>query len=416
MTAQRRYESELGFLRFVARRMAAARLAQVAGSLTFTTMLALVPLLTIGLTVVSAFPMFESFSNRFKLMLLSMLVPEFAGKVFSVYMRQFADNAANLTVVGVLMLLVTAILMMSTVERTFNGIWQVRRSRPLLSQVMVYWTVLTLGPLILSLGLTGWGLLFKTYHLKRNWPLITDIVQTIGVVGFSTLLLTLLYRIVPARVVPTRHAVIGAFITGVLINLIKSIFSVYIVSLGTYQVVYGAFAILPIFLIWVYLQWLCVLAGAVLTASLSYWEGNAWRRPSAAPRRFADAIEILLQLDSAHGRGVTTTLRDLRRTIHVGYDELGLVLDRLAEVGLVESSQRDGWVLKKRLSSITLLDVFQLFVYHTREAGEDAVAHAAAQLLQPLTVSLGHTTLADFALRLGRPSGGSRRRSTTTPG
>lgn len=411
MTAQRRYEPMLGFLRFIARRMAAARLTQVAGSLTFTTMLALVPLLTIGLTVVSAFPMFESFSNRFKLMLLSMLVPEFAGKVFSVYMRQFADNAANLTVVGVAMLLVTAILMMSTVERTFNGIWQVRRARPLLSQVMVYWTVLTLGPVILSLGLTGWGLLFRTYHLKHNWPLFADIIQTIGVVGFSTVLLTLLYRIVPARVVPTRHAAIGAFFTGVLINLIKAVFGVYILSLGTYQVVYGAFAILPIFLIWVYLQWLCVLAGAVLTASLSYWEGHAWRRPPAAPRRFADAIEILLQLDAAQARGVSTTLRDLRRVIHVGYDELGLVLDRLAEVGLVEGTQRDGWVLKKRLASITLLDVFQLFVYRTREAGEDAVAHAAAQLLQPLTVSLGHTTLAEFAQRLGRPANSGRRRA-----
>jgi membrane protein len=401
MTVPRRYESTTSFLRFVAQRMSDARLTQVAGSLTFTTLLALVPLLTIGLTVISAFPMFEDYSTRFKLMLLSTLVPEFAGKVFTVYMRQFADNAARLTTAGILMLGVTAILMMMTVERTFNGIWQVRKPRPLLSQVMVYWTVLTLGPLILGVGLGGWNWLFKAYRYKRELPLVVSILQAMGMVGLSTLLLALLYRIVPARFVPMRQAFAGALVTSLLLILLKTWFGIYIVELGTYQTVYGAFAILPIFLLWVYLQWLLVLAGAVLTAALSYWAGQAWRRPPAPPRRFVDAIEVLLLLDQAQDEGRALTVPTLRKTIPVGYDELGYVLDRLEEAALVERG-RDGWVLKKKLAVVSLLDVFEVFIYHPDDAGEDAVSHAAAQLLQPLAASLGSDTLEDFARRLGR--------------
>lgn len=401
MTVPRRYESTTSFLRFVAQRMSDARLTQVAGSLTFTTLLALVPLLTIGLTVISAFPMFEDYSTRFKLMLLSTLVPEFAGKVFTVYMRQFADNAARLTTAGILMLGVTAILMMMTVERTFNGIWQVRKPRPLLSQVMVYWTVLTLGPLILGVGLGGWNWLFKAYRYKRELPLLVSILQALGMVGLSTLLLALLYRIVPARFVPMRQAFAGALVTSLLLILLKTWFGIYIVELGTYQTVYGAFAILPIFLLWVYLQWLLVLAGAVLTAALSYWAGQAWRRPPAPPRRFVDAIEVLLLLDQAQNEGRALRLPALRQTIPVGYDELGYVLDRLEEAALVERG-RDGWVLKKKLAAVPLLDVFEVFIYHPDDAGEDVVSHAAAQLLQPLATSLGSDTLEDFARRLGR--------------
>lgn len=402
MTVPRRYESTASFARFLMRRMSDARLTQVAGSLTFTTLLALVPLLTIGLTVISAFPMFEDYSTRFKLMLLSTLVPEFAGKVFTIYMRQFADNAARLTTAGIAMLGVTAIMMMMTVERTFNSIWQVKKARPLLSQVMVYWTVLTLGPLILGVGLGGWSWLFKAYSFKRNLPFLAVLLQTVGMVGLSTILLALLYRIVPARFVPMRQALAGALVTSLLLILLKVWFGIYIVELGTYQTVYGAFAILPIFLLWVYLQWLLVLAGAVLTASLSYWENQAWRRPPAPPRRFVDAIEVLLLLDKAQDEGTALSLPALRQFIPVGFDELGFVLDRLVEAGLVERGQREGWVLKKKLSTVSLLDVFELFVYHPDDAGADVVSNAAAQLLQPLTTALGSDTMEDFARRLGR--------------
>jgi len=402
MIAPRRYDTATSFVRFIMRRMSEARLTQVAGSLTFTTLLALVPLLTIGLTVISAFPMFEEYSTRFKLMLLSTLVPEFAGKVFTVYMRQFADNAAKLTTAGIIMLGITAILMMMTVERTFNSIWQVKRPRPLLSQVMVYWTVLTLGPVILGVGLGGWNWLFKAYRAKHELPQFVSIVQTLGMVGLSTMLLALLYRIVPARFVPMPQALAGALLTSVLLILLKIGFGTYIVEFGTYQTVYGAFAILPIFLLWLYLQWLLVLAGAVLTASLSYWEGQAWRRPPAPPRRFVDAIEVLLLLDQAQAEGRSLSLPVLRQTIPVGFDELGYVLDRLADAALVERGQREGWVLKRKLSAVSLLDVFELFVYHPDDAGADAVAHAAAQLLLPLTGALGGETVEAFARRLGR--------------
>ncbi|HJU49618.1 MAG TPA: YihY family inner membrane protein, partial [Pseudogulbenkiania sp.] len=177
MCLAKRFEPYRGFARFLARRVGSHRVLQVAGSLTFTTLLALVPLLTIVLTVVAAFPVFADYSARFKLMLLSTLVPEFAGKVITVYMRQFADNAEKLTAAGIVMLGLTSLMLMSTIERTFNAIWSVRRSRPWLQQGMVYWSVLTLGPIAFGGGLIGWHWLLKATHFERYSRLLDELLQ-----------------------------------------------------------------------------------------------------------------------------------------------------------------------------------------------------------------------------------------------
>lgn len=231
-----------GFTRFLLQRMGALRVPQTAGSLTFTTLLALVPLLTITLTVISAFPVFSDYSVRFKTMLLSTLVPEFAGRVITVYMRQFADNAARLTAVGIVMLGVSALMLMATIERTFNAIWSVRRGRPWLQQSMVYWTVITLGPVALGGGLLLWRWVFRLMHIRGLPPWAGELAQSAGAVALTALVLTLLLRIVPNRYVPLRHAAWGAGVTAVLLELTKAGFGYYIGELASYQLVYGAFA------------------------------------------------------------------------------------------------------------------------------------------------------------------------------
>lgn len=397
-----KFQHELGFARFLLRRMGGHRVLQVAGSLTFTTLLALVPLLTIALTVISAFPVFSDFSTRFKLMLLSTLVPEFAGKVISVYMRQFADNAEKLTAAGIVMLGLTSLMLMSTIERTFNAIWSVKRSRPWLQQSMVYWTVLTLGPLVLggSLLLWRWGL--KVSHFEKSMPFLAGLIEAGGSVVVTGMMLSLLFRIVPNRFVPLKHAVWGGLVTAVLLEASKLVFGVYIGKIASYQLVYGAFASVPIFLLWVYCLWLVVLAGAVFTASLSYWEGNAWKRRFEPRRRFLDAVEVLLQLDLAQEKGIALSPVQLRQNVKVGYDELGLVLDKLALTGYVQKGQHDQWVLKKKLSVIYLSDLFELFVYRPDAAVDDGVGQAVEQLLYPVMSTLHTTDLDAFARRLGR--------------
>jgi membrane protein len=401
MQAQR-FEPYFSFARFIVRRMSCLRVLQVSGSLTFTTLLALVPLFTIALTVISAFPVFSDYSTRFKIMLLSTLVPEFAGKVITVYMRQFADNAEKLTAAGIVMLGVTALMLMSTIERTFNAIWGVRRGRPWLQQSMVYWTVLTLGPLVLGGSLLSWRWLFRVTRFEKNLPLLAGVVEVGGTIVLTALVLSLLYRIVPNRFVPFRHAVAGALATALLLEATKAGFGFYIGQVANYQLVYGAFASIPIFLLWVYCLWLVVLAGAVFTSALSYWEGEAWRRRNEPHRRFLDAVEVLLLLDAAQVRGEALTPPQLRREVKAGYDELGLVLDRLAQNGYVQKGGGDAWVLMKRASAIHLAELFELFVYQRESERDDALGRALAELLGPMTDGLQAETVADFARRVGQ--------------
>lgn len=402
MCLAKRIEPYRGFARFLARRMGSHRVLQVAGSLTFTTLLALVPLLTIVLTVVAAFPVFADYSARFKVMLLSTLVPEFAGKVITVYMRQFADNAEKLTAAGIVMLGLTSLMLMATIERTFNAIWSVRRSRPWLQQGMVYWSVLTLGPVAFGGGLIGWHWLLKATHFERYSRLLDELLQAGGTILLTMAVLSLLYRVVPNRFVPYRHALWGALATALLLEVTKAVFGFYIGEVASYKLVYGAFASVPILLLWVYCLWLVVLTGAVFTASLSYWEGGAWRRRFEPRRRFLDALEVLLLLDGAQQQGVALTPVELRREVHVGYDELGLVLDKLARLGYAQRGQGDGWVLMKKLETIPLSELFQVFVYRSDIVRDDDIGQGLDELLAPALSRLDQETLADFARRVGR--------------
>jgi membrane protein len=378
------------------------RVLQVAGSLTFTTLLALVPLLTIGLIVMSAFPMFAAYSAHFKVILLSTMLPEFAGKVQTVYMRQFADNAEKLTAVGLSMLIATSWMLMVTIERTFNAIWGVTRSRQWLPQALIYWSVLSLGPVVLGGGLLLWHDLFKTWRVAHHDTFLLELVQSLGSVLLTAGALAMLYRVVPNRFVPLRHAAWGALLTSVLIELARRAFGLYIsaIASASYKLVYGAFASIPIILLWMYCLWLLVLAGAVFTCALSYWDGCAWHRRLNARRRFLDAMRLLIVLDRAHAQGVALTPQDLRQEIHIGYDELGWVLDRLADHDYVQKGVNEGWVLMKSLDGISLAELFQLFVYHSEQPHSDPIDDEIEALLEPMMASLSGVSLGEFAQRI----------------
>jgi membrane protein len=390
----------LSFARFLLHRMAVNRVMQVAGSLTFTSLLAMVPLLIIALTVISAMPMFADYSTRFKFMLLSTLVPEFAGKILTVYMRQFADNAEKLTAVGVLMLGATSLMLMATIERTFNAIWGVARSRNWLQQGVIYWSVLTLGPAVLGGCLLFWHNLFKTSRLVHHAPLLAGLLQSVGAVALTAASLSLLYRFVPNRFVPVRHACWGALLTALLLELAKVCFGIYIQSFASFKLVYGAFSSIPIVLVWVYCLWLVVLAGAVFTCALSYWDSAAWSRQLTPHRRLLDAVQLLIVLDQAHQQGVALTPFQLRNEVHTGYDELEGVLDLLAAHDYVQKGRDDGWVLMKALPGIPVAELFMLFVDIRGPLRQNPVDQQMDILLQPLLSGLQNVSIADFARSL----------------
>lgn len=313
-------------VRLIATRFVRDRCAETAASLTFTTLLALVPMITIALTVFSAFPVFEDFSAQIKIYLLNNLMPENSGIIITQYMQQFADSATRLTAVGIVFLAVTAMMMMLTIDNAFNVIWQVSRPRPLIKRLVAYWAVLTLAPLLIgaSLSLTSWLVGLSMGHGKYVSPLGIMVLKTLPIL-FATLAFTLLFRLVPNHYVPRAHALIGALVAAVVFETTSRIFGYFVSHFPTYKLVYGAFASVPIFLMWIYLSWLTILFGAVIASSLSHWRTPA-AQGSGPATQLLDAMRVLQIMASGLQKGSVSTLPELSKSLRLGYDTLERIL------------------------------------------------------------------------------------------
>jgi membrane protein len=349
-------------VRFIAARFGQDRCTQTAASLTFTTLLSLVPLMTIALTMFSAFPVFEEFSAQIKVYLLNNLMPETAGVVITQYMQQFTESAARLTTVGIGFLVLTALSMMMTIDRAFNVIWRVARPRPLVKRLVVYWAVLTLAPLLVgaSLSLTSW-LVGLSMGYAKHIPQFGIGVLKILPVLFTTLAFALLFRLVPNRYVPRSHALIGALGAAVLFETMNRIFGYYVSHFNTYKLVYGAFASVPIFLMWIYLSWLTILLGAVIAASLSHWRTPATQQASATTQ-LLDALRVLKTMIDGFQHGKVLTFPEMSKSLRIGYDKLETILEKLASADIVRKAEGQGWLLMRDAKNIRAIELLYLFV------------------------------------------------------
>jgi membrane protein len=264
--------------RHLLRRARQERLPQAAGSLTFTTLLSVVPLLAVSLALFARWPMvFGRFEAALDdLLLKSLLPPEIARTVLA-HLHRFATNAGGLPWVGSLLLLATAVAMLLTVENTLNQIWNVKRRRPLAKRVGLYLLVLVLGPP--ALGASLWAT-SAVIGASMGWigplPPSARFVLNLGPVLLGWVGLTCLFVFVPNTRVRRRDALAGALVASVALELGKRGFAAYLLKLPTYKAVYGAFAVFPVFLLWVYFSWLVTLAAALVAASLG--RGAAGRR------------------------------------------------------------------------------------------------------------------------------------------
>lgn len=335
------------FLDLVWQRFRRHRCSQTASSLSFTTLLALVPALVIFLGIFSISPYFAGFAKAFKAFLFANLVPDAAGKITTVYMSQFITHAGKLTVLGTAVLSFSVLLLLLTLDQAFNAIWLVRRARPLWQRVLRYLVAMIAGPLAIGVLLGG-----ATRWLGKaaGWgPMLSEISGGISEVlpfVFTTLLLALLFRVIPKRHVPWQHAFLGGFLTALVIEMLEVGFALYVRYLGTFKLIYGAFASVPIFLLWIYCLWVAVLLGAILTATLPYWgRPNAFSRP-----RVWDEYHLGLRvLDVLRGKAGHEAKgeggwRRLAARCETGFDVLGATVDRLVEAGWVIET-RQGWAL-----------------------------------------------------------------------
>ena len=381
------------FAWFVVRRFSEERVPQAAASMTFTTLLALVPVLTVMVAVASIFPVFDRWSDSFVSFVNQTIVPQGADMVFD-YIDAFRDQANRLTAIGSVMLVVTSLMLIRTIDNAFNRIWRVNTQRPWMMQFLVYWALLTFGPLSLGVGISFMVGSVQDSVLSSGAQQWTDALKTAARLAFMTVLLWGLYRFVPNRFVPARQAFVGALITAFCLETARFLFTWYMGNFDGYRSIYGAFAAVPFFLLWLNLLWTLVLGGAVLTSSLSYWQGDAFRRGFDSRGRFDDVLKILLLLDAAQKEGKALPVQEFRRHINMGYDELGELLEKLARHGYIYNG-RQGWVLKTGADSIELSELFKLFVYRPSPVERDHVNQAVDAVMTPCLQTL-NMTLAEF--------------------
>jgi membrane protein len=276
------------------------RLGLSASSLTFTTTIALVPFLTVALALFTAFPIFGKLQQNLQGWLVQSLVPEAIARQVLGYLTQFAGKASRLGVVGLAALLGSALALVLTMDRTLNGIWRVRRPRPLAQRVLIYWAAMTLGPLLLagSLSTTSY-VLSSSRGLVGAMPgsvrFVIDILEFLLIAGA----LGGLYRYVPNTPVRASHAMAGGVFAALGIEIAKRVLAWYLAQVPTYSMVYGAFATVPILLVWIYIAWVVVLLGAVITAYLPSLLAGTRRHGGGHGWQFQLALEILKLLQQA---------------------------------------------------------------------------------------------------------------------
>ncbi|WP_043518815.1 YihY family inner membrane protein [Achromobacter arsenitoxydans] len=355
--------------RFIAQRANEEKLLQVASSLTFTTVLAIVPMLAVVLSLFTAFPVFQEFRVALEDFLTNSLMPPSVSDNIMEYLNQFARQASRLTAIGGAFLLVTSLLLIMTIDQAFNDIWRVSRQRPLPQRALVYWAIITLGPV-----LAGASLWATSFVARESLGLVQDVPEAVSVaISFIPLILTglgfaALFVVVPNRDVLWRDALVGGSVTAIVLEIMKSGFAYYLTRFPTYTVIYGAFATLPIFLLWIYLSWLAVLLGATLASSAPLIRLGRWKinRYPGAP--FVDALDALRALRKAQLSKIDgLSPNALAAQLRLHQDELNEVLESLSTMGLVTRSPDDKWMLTCDARETSMAPVVDHFLLDRRQ-------------------------------------------------
>jgi len=280
------------------------RLGQAAGSLTFTTTIALVPLFAVTLSVLTAFPMFGQFQTGLQRWFVESLVPDSIARQVMGYLTQFSSKASRLGTVGFLVLVGSALMLMFTIDRSLQTIWRVRKSRTLAQRALLYWAAITLGPVIMAASLAMMSYVVSVSRgvvsaMPGSLHLLLDSLELSLLVGG----VSALYRFVPNTQVPWPHALVGGLWVTVATEVARQLLTYYLGHMPAYSAVYGAFATVPILLVWIYTAWVIVLSGAVLVASLPSLLSAPLRRLDSPGAHFELALDVLHRLHQARLTG-----------------------------------------------------------------------------------------------------------------
>lgn len=335
-----------------------------AAALTFTTLLALVPLMTISVAIFSAFPAFDELKLRALKTVTDSMLPEAVSRI-TTYFTDFMTNAGQMTVFGIVALALTSLLLMATIESSFNKIWHVSAPRSLMIRILAFWAVLTLAPIFIALSI---ALSDKALMLANHLGFDTNISvwQIIGVILpllFETIGFTLLYMVVPHKKVYYEHALIGGAVSAFLLELSKFLFSLYLEFFPVYQTVYGAVSAIPIFLIWLYIVWLVVLLGAMIAAHLPNYKfySHAHYQDRGKKSELLGVMLLLLQnIVEGCRKNNLAQEGELRAKIGVPSTIFDEALERLHYVKMIMPSKGQVWVVSCDIANFTIFDVCRL--------------------------------------------------------
>lgn len=352
------------FVGYLARRFESDQCLRTASALAYTSLLALVPLFTVLIVSLSAFPAFQDWREAMESFVFRAFVPTL-GEQVRAYLVEFSDKARGLQALGVAVLLVTVLAMLSTIESTFNVIWGVRRKRPLLVRFLVYWSVLTLGPVLIGTGMVATSYAMALPGLAGH--ALNDSLRT-QLIAVSPLIATMLafvlcFKLIPYRPVPLRHAVIGGVVAGLLFELAKHAFALFVTRFPSQEAIYGAFATVPIFLTWIYLSWVIVLLGAEITECLTTFRPPRPRQHAvlAADDPLYCTYRVLFRLHEGQGLGRSLSDKDLLRLeSDFGYAAINAALETLDAAGWINRDDRFEWMLARDLDRLSLLDLLRL--------------------------------------------------------
>lgn len=392
------------FLVFLVKRFETDQCRDKAGSLTYTTMLSLVPILTVFLVIVSSIPALAPARAEIQSVIYRNLLPQSSVQV-SEYLSEFADKSSNLTALGVLFLFITALLMLTTIEQSFNQIWRVKRPRTGLVAFLRYWAIISLGPILLGSALVLSSALTSIEFLNQNfngyaidwsiWLRLASVLLTVA--GF-----TFVYWLIPNCKVPLRESAIAALVVTLLFGLLKYSFGFLMANFTSYNQVYGAFAALPIFLLWIYLTWNLVLLGVEITYALTVFHSadHLPRHPVLA------ILDVLKLFHERHQIGAevidTEAMSVLGRTEVDHWPEYAEVLHTQ---NIIRKTEAGGYVLSKNLDQVDFWQFYKQLPFplpRREDLGKVLADDTWVQVIGPQLVQSDEYLSAKLSIPLSR--------------
>lgn len=374
------------FARFTWRRFVEDRCTQAAGALAYTTIFATVPLMAAGLGIMAAFPGFADWRVKVSNFVFANFVPA-AGTAIQEYITQFADNASQATAIGVVVLLFSAISLMMSIEDAFNRIWRVTVRRSTGARLLVFWAALTLGPLLLVAILAVTSYIAMPFSGEGGrFALGTRLLSTVPFVIVLGGLFTS-YLMIPNRTVRLRDALIGAVVAAVLFDLAKRGFALYVGNFASYQRIYGALSVIPIFIMWIYLSWVIVLLGASITASLNAFDYRPAELRLPRGQEFAGLLPVMRDFIDAQREGRELRTAQLMDNHPYLSDALAQrYLSGLVAADIIHRTEAGAWVLVRDVAVTTLADIYESGDYRIPAGDIDVPGAARDESLQLVQV------------------------------